>query len=60
MEAQVNRTRMNATWQNRWQAACRAETLARRREASNLLSGVATILLLTTIALWCAIISEKI
>ena len=56
----MNRTRMNATWHSRWQAACRAETLARRREASNLLSGVATILLLTTIALWCAIISEKI
>jgi hypothetical protein len=56
----MNRTRINATWHSRWEAACRAETLARRREASNLLSGVATILLLATLALWCAIISEKL
>jgi len=56
----MNRTRMNATWHSRWEAACRAETLARRREASNLLSGVATILLLSTLALWCAIISERV
>jgi hypothetical protein len=56
----MNRTRMNATWHSRWQAACRAENLARRREASNLLSGVATILLLSTLALWIAIISERI
>jgi len=56
----MNRTRMNAVWHSRWQAACRAETLARRREASNLLASVATILLLATLALWCAIISEKL
>jgi hypothetical protein len=56
----MNRTRMNATFHSRWERACRAETLARRREASDLLSGVATILLLATVALWLAIISEKL
>jgi hypothetical protein len=56
----MNRTRMNATWHSRWLAATRAEELARRQEASTLLSFVATALLLATVAFWITLIAGKL
>lgn len=51
---------MTPSFQDRWVAAQNAEDMARRREASTLMSGVVMLIFLSILALWLSILSGRI